>query len=608
MPETEKPDKTPETPAPESGETTRDGSPATATTEPETSETKPGTDYSGVIGGGFIWLIILGVVAYWVFPHNRAQVFLEASRERPGRLNGIVLFKGAPVSNGTVYLVLEDPKKQRYLSSTILPVIEDGKFVTSGNESLVFWDSNKKPRPLRITATFSGQQQGEKKDKAPIAVKGKATLYLNYPAPAKQWLITVTAIVAVLLTSIVLDMFTGELTRSRARWLFAITYIVSFMSLAVPIWAIVAVSKSEHLVGMMEEAPIGLIKGTARGVQNPQWLLNVGGAVEPAKEMPTQEEKGPLPAQEVPTKEPEIGRSSPVETPSPTLPSSAVQQSPTSQAPSPTLPSPTPQQSPTPQENIGPDELRQVPGFAMVRGGLAVPFYVIILAMLGAGINMTKKIPGIQKDYTKLPPGATEDMAGKALAAPMKILAMLLPRKTLAAPVTATKPPDETPFEEKEKQRDAVSAIRKSLIDNYMGLISAPFLAIAVYYLLQVVATNIAEPVLVLVSFATGFISDSIVAAITTLAKKMLEQASGEPSGEKPHEPKVPDATSLPEVPYALSASSDPKELEKAEDLQRRLNMFPSVSLKVDGVPGPRTSAAYKTVTGKYLSGDPRGE
>lgn len=72
-----------------------------------------------------------------------------------------------------------------------------------------------------------------------------------------------------------------------------------------------------------------------------------------------------------------------------------------------------------------------------------------------------------------------------------------------------------------------------------------------------------------------------------------------------PPSPKLPDVTDLPEVPYALFASSDPKELEKAEDLQRLLNMFPGISLRVDGVAGPRTSAAYKTVTGKYLPGDP---
>jgi len=47
-----------------------------------------------------------------------------------------------------------------------------------------------------------------------------------------------------------------------------------------------------------------------------------------------------------------------------------------------------------------------------------------------------------------------------------------------------------------------------------------------------------------------------------------------------PPSSKLPDAAALPEVPYALFASSDPKQLEKAEDLQRLLNMFPGISLK----------------------------
>jgi hypothetical protein len=600
MSENEKPDKMPETPKPESGDIKPDGPAATATTMSKTPETEPGTDYSGIIGSVFIWVLILGAVTYWFFPHNRAQVFLQTSAQTPRQLSGIVLFKGAPVSKGTVYLVVEDPKKERYLASTILPVIEGGKFVTSGNESLVFGDSGKKPQPLRVTATFSGQQEGEKKegekkDKGPITVKGKATLYLNYPAPAGKWMTWGSGIIAALLAISLITLFTGELTRRRARQLFSITYIMSFMSLAVPIWAIAAVSKSEHAVDMMEQAPIGLIKGTARGVQNPQWLVNVGGAVEPAKEVPTKEEKGPLPAKEVPTKERETGRSSPVEAPTPT----------------PTLPSPTPQQSPTPQENIGPDELRQVPGFALVRGGLAVPFYVIILAILGAGINMTKKVPDIQQKYGIKVFQKDEEPLWKGLLK-MPVAVMRTAGRAEMDPATA------------KEQAEIVSDIRKDLIANYMGLISAPFLAIAVYYLLQVVATNIAEPVLVVVAFAVGFISDGIVAAITKVGSEMLKQASGGPSGRtadeqqtpehgavdlaSPPSPKLPDATALPEVRYALVASSDPKELEKAEDLQRLLNMFPSVSLKVDGVPGPRTSAAYKTVTGKYLSGDPRGE
>jgi lysozyme family protein len=73
-----------------------------------------------------------------------------------------------------------------------------------------------------------------------------------------------------------------------------------------------------------------------------------------------------------------------------------------------------------------------------------------------------------------------------------------------------------------------------------------------------------------------------------------------------PPSPKAPDPKSLLDVPYSLFAPNDPQELEKAEDLQRLLNMFPGVSVKVDGIAGPNTSAAYKMATGKYLSGDPR--
>ncbi|MDI5983632.1 hypothetical protein QLQ85_02435 [Halomonas sp. M4R5S39] len=47
---------------------------------------------------------------------------------------------------------------------------------------------------------------------------------------------------------------------------------------------------------------------------------------------------------------------------------------------------------------------------------------------------------------------------------------------------------------------------------------------------------------------------------------------------------------------------------ERAENLQRWLNTFPGIFLKVDGIPGDNTSAAYRAATGHYLPGDPRGE
>jgi hypothetical protein len=42
------------------------------------------------------------------------------------------------------------------------------------------------------------------------------------------------------------------------------------------------------------------------------------------------------------------------------------------------------------------------------------------------------------------------------------------------------------------------------------------------------------------------------------------------------------------------------------EELQTWLNSFPGVFVKIDGVPGKRTSEAWRLVTGAYLPGDPR--
>ncbi len=46
--------------------------------------------------------------------------------------------------------------------------------------------------------------------------------------------------------------------------------------------------------------------------------------------------------------------------------------------------------------------------------------------------------------------------------------------------------------------------------------------------------------------------------------------------------------------------------IERGEDLQRFLNTFDGISLRVDGWPGKRTSDAVEKVFGKRLTGDPR--
>lgn len=55
-----------------------------------------------------------------------------------------------------------------------------------------------------------------------------------------------------------------------------------------------------------------------------------------------------------------------------------------------------------------------------------------------------------------------------------------------------------------------------------------------------------------------------------------------------------------------LVTFSRTKKSEEAKMLQRSLNTFPGIFVRVDGNPGRRTSEAFCKVTGHFLKGDPR--
>ena len=58
-------------------------------------------------------------------------------------------------------------------------------------------------------------------------------------------------------------------------------------------------------------------------------------------------------------------------------------------------------------------------------------------------------------------------------------------------------------------------------------------------------------------------------------------------------------------VAFSKKLDPDPVKAEQARDLQRWLNTHAGVFVLVDGVPGRRTSNAFRTVTGAFLPGDP---
>lgn len=84
-------------------------------------------------------------------------------------------------------------------------------------------------------------------------------------------------------------------------------------------------------------------------------------------------------------------------------------------------------------------------------------------------------------------------------------------------------------------------------------------------------------------------------------AATLYAQVATEPAGDK--------GSQCPLVSrHRMRRSRRDAEAEKAQRLQRWLTSFPGIFLKADGIPGDRTSNAYRLVTGHYLPGDPRGE
>ncbi len=77
--------------------------------------------------------------------------------------------------------------------------------------------------------------------------------------------------------------------------------------------------------------------------------------------------------------------------------------------------------------------------------------------------------------------------------------------------------------------------------------------------------------------------------------------ATGNPKSALDRTPDSPAEPELPMVTYSETQRS-----EAARSLQQALNKMPGIFLLADGIPGKKTSDAFKKVTGHFLKGDPR--
>jgi len=411
------------------------------------------------------WVVIAAFAAFWYFREDRADVVLDVSTQRD-LVSGMVTFGGVPVRGGVVHLVVSEAGSKRYLAGATLPVGDDGKFTLQDHQALGITEQS---GSLRLSAAFRGTLvEKEKGDSKVKPLFGETVLYLNSTAPLGERFLLGIAISALVLLVFQLVLFTGDLGQRKARWLFVLMYFFTFFSLALPIAVSLVVAHNPYLVDAMRASPIGLVMAKTNVLSEPQWLINIGGKVLPGSER---------------VKPPSSGGSDGT-----TGAKTGV------------------------AAGVGTDDSRPADSGQLawiVEGGIAVPFYVVLLAMFGAGINMTLKVPEIQRRYEDV---LIEGRSSSWFNPVFAIVRALRGR--------AEAPPN--------VPRPTAGDIRRELIENYMYLLSAPFLAVAMYYLLQVLAEKVTQPVLVLMAFATGLVSKAVIGGIIAFAESKL------PNGKRP--------------------------------------------------------------------------
>ena len=412
---------------------------------------------------------------------SSAQVFLRVtptySDDESGRgivkldVAGRATMQGEALQTGVVRLTVEDVISQYYLGGDVVEVKGGERFETTlmlSPDARGFRSSS-----VTVRAAVTGAHRAK-----PVA--GETELNIGYPRSFSHAVAWSLAGVAVVLVIVLICLFTGTIGPSKQRGLYMAMYALVFASLAVPVVVSTMILQSSYLISIMEKAPVGLVRATsASSKSEPQWFINIGGIVTQRDETST----APRPRDtKAPARETEKGAASDSDSAK-----AAAKSAESKAADARSATAVNPLEISTSSRNS-----------PYIEGGLAVPFYVVLLAMFGAGINLTRRVPEIQEEFRDFP---------AARRSPWFM-----------------KPANDPPVNE-EEQRRYTFAFRRALIQNFMYLLSAPFLAMAVYYLLQVVANEPARPVLVLIAFATGLIADTLVNRIIRFAQDTLRLA-----------------------------------------------------------------------------------
>ena len=415
---------------------------------------------------------------------------------------------------------------------------------------------------------------------------------LNSEAPVDKTLLIYSLIAAMLVLSIVFCLaFTGKKTAWKNQTAIIFSYVVIALFLAVPLLAPVLLTHTfPNAINAMIGAPAGLVNTHTANQEKceTQWALNIGGysykpSVPCSDKNKTEGEKNLVPSKSAPATKPigngVLGNADGLQNQD----ASAMQN----------------QDQAIRQSTVNADSTVEQPTakngsvvapIVDVQGGLVIPLYVIILSVIGGAINMTRKVPGFQKegeesDYnidrpisslgsqvlrlTRLgqksntsdvpiadaaeavTPAADQQAAEgersleeQARAIDDELAPMVteqIKRNSDSDHTLAEIRKLVTKMEELYKSRTTDMPLLKfdsfedwaatyprlaellrgswrvELLNQYMYLISAPFLAIVTYYLLDLLGLS-KQGVVVVLSFSVGLISEKIVSWILGIA------------------------------------------------------------------------------------------
>jgi len=577
---------------------------------------KEKSDWRGTLLGLAIILFVLGIFGYTGWAAYKKLItpipvvisssayFVDESgkpvydQDSPGydhshlKIRGTAAQGEQPIKSGTA-LVTVATSNDLFRQSVSVPLI-DGKFETEDPTFFVI-------RPgevveIRVEVTAKGIAQ-------------TSVIHLNTESPVDKTALEYGLVAVLVLLGIVfLLAFTGKKSAWRNQTAIIFSYVIIALFLAVPIIGPVLLIRTfPKVIDAMIGEPAGLVNTHTPNQQEgeTQWALNIGGYSYKKPETLTAAN-----GEEKPSEKPIAPAITTTKPGSTGAPNSSMAGG---NANRPGAPTALGTQNGSRDAKLGqsvsgralasaPQGGELKPPIVVVQGGLVIPLYVIILSVIGGAINMTRKVPGFQKegeesDITvghpisnlgsralqiaglRAPkPDASASAPAPASEAEEQAPAPTIPETNAPADIGTSLEEQATAIEEalgkllpeqliRNCQTDrALADIRAlvstmqglfssrkadepllkfssfadwaashpklaellrgswrvELLNQYMYLISAPFLAIVTYYILDLLGLS-KQGVVVVLSFSVGLVSEKIVSWILGIAAGYMQ-------------------------------------------------------------------------------------